>query len=224
MHRRASVDPRAAHPRALRVLVCDDHDIVHAGIEHLLEDDPNVAIVGHARDGAQGIAAYQRLRPDVLLMDLSMPPGMGGIEATERITRLDDQATVAIFTAHDSEFDVLRALEAGAKGFVIKDAPREEIVDAIKELAAGGSPIAPHIAATLVRQARHRPDVLTVREVEVLQLAALGSTNPEIARRLNVSPGTVKNHLKAVFAKLKTKDRTRAVVEAYKQGLIRLDD
>lgn len=224
MNQRAAEHPGQSSQRPIRVLICDDHAVVHAGIEHLLEPYPNVRIVGNARDGAEGIEEFRRLRPDVVLMDLSMTPGMGGIEATERINRLDEQAKVGIFTAHDSEFDILRTFEAGARGFVVKDAPKEEIVAAIKKLADGETPISPRLAAALVKQARNRPEVLTVREVEVLQLVALGYSNPAIAGDLNMSPGTVKNHLSAIFEKLRTKDRTQAVVEAYKQGLIRFDD
>ena len=224
MNGSAAASLQQAPQRAIRTLICDDHDIVHAGFELLFQGSPDVRIVGHAKDGAQGVEEFKRLRPDVVLMDLSMPPGMGGIEATEIITRLDADAKVGIFTAHDSEFDVLRALEAGASGFVVKDDPREEIEAAIKKIGAGGAPISPRLADILVRQARRRPEILTPREVEVLQLVARGHTNAAIARHIKVSDGTVKGHLTSIFGKLRTDDRTRAVVEAYKQNLIRFDD
>ena len=180
-------------------------------------------VVGEAREGASAVSEFLRLHPDIVLMDLQMPPGMGGIEATELMNETAPDAKVIIFSAYDSDFDVLRAVEAGARAFLLKNAPTGEVVDAILDVASGGSRLTPRAADRLLQQLRGGPDILTTREVEVLQLVTLGSTTSSIARQLRLSEGTVKVHLRNIFAKLGTNDRTSAVVAAYRKGIIRLD-
>lgn len=201
----------------IRVLLVDDHPVVRSGLAGLLGGETDLEVVGEADDGAQGVALAAELRPDLVLMDLRMP-GMDGATATAAITKAGT-ARVLVLTTYDTDADILRAVEAGATGYLLKDTPREQLVDAVRAAARGETVLAPPLAAKLMRQVRGG-DQLTPRELEVLQLVAQGRSNPEIARELFIGEATVKTHLLHVFDKLGVDDRTRAVTVALERGIL----
>ncbi len=201
----------------IRVLLVDDHPVVRSGLAGLLGGEADIEVVGEADDGAQGVALAADLRPDLVLMDLRMP-GMDGASATLAITSAGT-ARVLVLTTYDTDADILRAVEAGATGYLLKDTPREQLVDAVRAAARGETVLAPPLAAKLMRQVRGG-DQLTPRELEVLQLVAQGRSNPEIARELFIGEATVKTHLLHVFDKLGVDDRTRAVTVALERGIL----
>ena len=201
----------------IRVLLVDDHPVVRSGLAGLLGGETDIEVVGEADDGAQGVALAADLRPDLVLMDLRMP-GMDGASATLAITSAGT-ARVLVLTTYDTDADILRAVEAGATGYLLKDTPREQLVDAVRAAARGETVLAPPLAAKLMRQVRGG-DQLTPRELEVLQLVAQGRSNPEIARELFIGEATVKTHLLHVFDKLGVDDRTRAVTVAMERGIL----
>ena len=212
------------------VLIADDQALVRAGFRAILELHPELKVVGEAVDGRDAVELTRRRRPDVVLMDIKMP-GLDGLEATRRILADPDAATaVLILTTFDLDEYVYEALRAGASGFLLKDAPPEQLVSAIHTLAAGEALIAPAITKRLIEQfARVAPrsgpsaaaiEELTARELEVLVLIARGLSNREIASELVVSEATVKTHVKRVLAKLAVRDRVHAVVLAYESALV----
>ncbi|MFN8147208.1 MAG: response regulator transcription factor [Candidatus Nanopelagicales bacterium] len=201
----------------IRVLLVDDHPVVRSGLAGLLGGEADIDVVGEADDGAQGVALAAQLRPDLVLMDLRMP-GMDGATATAAITAAGT-ARVLVLTTYDTDADILRAVEAGATGYLLKDTPRDQLVDAVRAAARGETVLAPPLAAKLMRQVRGG-DQLTPRELEVLQLVAQGRSNPEIARELFIGEATVKTHLLHVFDKLGVDDRTRAVTVALERGIL----
>jgi DNA-binding NarL/FixJ family response regulator len=203
----------------ITLVVADDHPIVRDGIRGIIESDPSCTVLELVGDGRAAVRAAERLRPDVVLMDLRMP-GMDGVEATDRITSGRSGAKVLVLTTYDTDDDVLAALEAGATGYLLKDAPRAELLRAVHEAAAGRSVLSPGVATTLVRRVRAPEPTLTDREVEVVRLVAAGVTNREIAARLFVSEATVKTHLQSVFQTLGVPDRAAAVAEAFRRKLI----
>jgi DNA-binding NarL/FixJ family response regulator len=210
----------------LRVLLVDDHPVVRTGLRGMFESDPGFAVVGEAADGAAGAEQAAALRPDVVLMDLQMP-GTDGVEGIRRIRALPGGPPVLVLTTYDSDVQILRAIEAGAAGYLLKDAPRETLFEAVRSTAAGGSPLAPSVAARLIgRLGPGAPsrggDTLTTRELEVVRLVARGASNREIARDLRISEATVKTHLLKIFEKLGVADRTSAVTTALERGLIEL--
>jgi DNA-binding NarL/FixJ family response regulator len=207
--------------KRVRVVVADDHPIVRAGIVGLLETADGIDVVAQAGDGAEAVAAAEEQRPDLVLLDLQMPR-MDGAEATRRILRTVPGVRVLVLTTYESDESILRAIEAGASGYLLKAAPEEEILAGIRSVAAGGVALAPRMAALLVSrvQAPAAP-TLSPRESEVLQLVAEGLSNPAIGRRLFLSEATVKTHLLHVFEKLEVSDRTRAVTRAMELGLLR---
>jgi DNA-binding NarL/FixJ family response regulator len=214
-----------------RILVVDDQDVVRAAFEVLLATQPDFAVVGSACDGEEAVRLCRELRPDVVLMDVRMP-GMDGIAATRRILAEpgDPVPRVLILTTFDLDAHVYDALEAGASGFLLKDATAERLFDAVRVVAAGDALLAPTVTRRLVaefarlRVRRREPSAalraLTARETEVLRLIAEGLSNTEIAARLVVGEETVKSHVSRVLAKLGLRDRTQAVVVAYESGLI----
>lgn len=206
----------------LRVLVADDHPVVRAGIAGLLAAEPGIEVVGEATDGEQAVALAAVLRPDVVVMDLRMP-GMDGDEATARIRSSSPAVRVLVLTTYESDDSILRAVEAGASGYLLKAAPPEEIVAGVRAVARGDTALAPALAASLVRGMAERGSApsLSPREREVLALVADGLSNPEIAERLFLGEATVKSHLGHVFDKLGVRDRTRAVTRAMELGLLR---
>lgn len=199
---------------SIRVVIADDHPVVRKGLAALLAAEPDVDVVGECGDGAQAVLLAERLRPDVVLMDLKMPE-LTGVEATARVVAASS-ARVVVLTTFDTDGDILRAIEAGATGYLLKDTPAPELIDAVRAAAAGRTVLAPPVAAKLVHAVR-RPS-LSAREVEVLGLVARGLSNAEIAGALVLSEATVKSHLLHVFAKLDVGDRTAAVTVARERG------
>jgi len=200
----------------IRVLLVDDHPVVRSGLAGLLGEEPDIEVVGEASDGEGGVALAETLTPDLVLMDLRMP-GLDGAGATAAITARG--VRVLVLTTYDTDADILRAVEAGATGYLLKDTPRDQLVDAVRAAARGETVLAPPIAAKLMRQVRGH-DQLTPREVDVLALVAQGRSNGEIARELFIGEATVKTHLLRIFDKLGVDDRTRAVTTAMERGYL----
>jgi len=206
----------------IRLLVVDDHPVVRAGMVAVLGEEDDFDVVGEAANGAEALALVPRLAPDVVLMDLRMPV-MDGAEATARITGLPSAPRVLVLTTYDTDADIVRAVEAGACGYLLKDAPTGVLADAIRRAARGETVLAAPVAARLAERRRGpaRPD-LTLRELDVLRLVARGLSNADIGRELFIGEATVKTHLIRAFAKLGVTDRTAAVTSAYASGLIEL--
>jgi DNA-binding NarL/FixJ family response regulator len=214
----------------IRVLVADDQALVRAGFRAILEEQDDLEVVGEAEDGSQAVAISGELRPDVVLMDVRMP-GVDGIAATRRLLRDGDAPRVLILTTFDLDEYVYEALKAGASGFLLKDAPRDQLVGAVRTVAAGDALLAPALVRRLIEDFVRRPapgagsptelNDLTERELEVLTLVARGLANAEIAKRLFVSEATVRTHITHILAKLGLRDRVQAVVLAYESGLVR---
>jgi DNA-binding NarL/FixJ family response regulator len=205
---------------AIRLLIVDDHPIMRDGLRGVFSGDEEFEVVGEAGDGAEAIAVAQQVEVDVILMDLRMP-AMGGVEAITRLRQLRHPARVLILTTYDTDRDVLPAIEAGATGYLLKDAPRDELIRAVRAAYAGRSVLAPSVASTLMGRVGAPPaDALTPRELDVLRLVAEGGTNQSVARRLLVSETTIKTHLLHIYTKLGVRDRAAAVSTAYKRGLI----
>lgn len=207
----------------IRILICDDHPVVREGLVAILETQPDFQIIGIASDGYQAIALAQALRPDVILLDLEMP-GLDGVEALHAIRAGNPAVRVIVFTAYDTDGRILGAIQAGARGYLLKGAPREELFHAVRVVHAGGSLLEPEVASRLIRRAGQMPlsEPLTERETEVLRLMAQGLQNKEIASRLIISERTVKFHVSAILAKLGAGNRTEAVALAHQLGLVDL--
>jgi DNA-binding NarL/FixJ family response regulator len=206
----------------IRLVIADDHPVVRDGLRGMLAGQPGIEIVGEAATGAEAVALVARERPDVVLMDLRMP-AMDGVAATGRIAAEHSGTHVLVLTTYDTDSDILRAVEAGATGYLLKDTPRQELFAAVRAAARGETVLAPAVAARLVGHVRApAEEVLTAREVELLALVAQGHTNGQAARRLYISEATVKTHLLHIFGKLGVDDRTAAVTTALERGLLRL--
>lgn len=200
----------------IRVLVVDDHAIVRDGLERLLNSAEGVEVVGTAGDGAEAIEAAMRVEPDVVLMDLSMP-GVDGIEATRRLADTRPEAKVVVLTTFADQRRILDALNAGASGYLLKDAEPDEIITAVRTVVEGGAPLDPKAARVLLdaqRRPRQGQRELSGREREVLDLLATGLANKQIARRLGITERTVKAHLTNIFQQLGVTDRTQAALWA----------
>lgn len=207
----------------IRLLIADDHPVVRAGLRGMLGAEPDFDIVGEAADGAGAADLAERLRPDVVLMDLRMPR-VDGVTATARIRDRAPGVRVLVLTTYDTDADILRAVEAGATGYLLKDARREELFQAVRAAAAGETVLAPAVAARVIERMRApRQEVLSGREIEILELVAAGRSNREIAGLLSISEATVKTHLLHIFSKLGVEDRTQAVTVALARGILRLD-
>jgi DNA-binding NarL/FixJ family response regulator len=206
----------------IRLLVVDDHPVVRAGMVAMLGEESDFEVVGEAANGAEALGLVPRLRPDVVLMDLRMPV-MDGAEATARISAEPDAPQVLVLTTYDTDADIIRAVEAGARGYLLKDAPTGVLADAIRRAARGETVLAPPVAARLADRLRApaRPE-LTARELEVLALVARGLSNADIGRELFIGEATVKTHLIRAFSKRGVADRTAAVTAAYASGLLEL--
>jgi DNA-binding NarL/FixJ family response regulator len=205
----------------VRVLIVDDHPVVRTGLRGMLAAEPGIDVVDEAASGEQALALVEQHRPDVVLMDLRMP-GLDGVTATGRITATYDNVRVLVVTTYDTDTDILRAVEAGATGYLLKDTPRTELAAAVRAAARGETVLAPPVAAKLVTRMRApASDQLTRREVEVLALVAQGMTNAEVGRQLYIGEATVKTHLLRLFAKLRVDDRTAAVTAAIERGILR---
>ena len=206
----------------IRVLVVDDHPVVRDGLRGMLERQPDLEVVGEAGDGLAALAAVARTRPDLVLLDLRMPV-LDGVGTIERLAAEHPDVRVLVLTTYDEDVDIVRAVEAGATGYLLKDVPREELFRGIRAAARGEPVLAPSVAARLMGRLRTPPqDVPSDRELEVLGLVARGLTNRAIAQELFISEATVKTHLVHAFAKLGVDDRTAAVTVALERGLLRL--
>jgi DNA-binding NarL/FixJ family response regulator len=205
---------------AIRLIIVDDHPVVRDGLRGMLAGEPEIEVVGEASDGNEALAVVAELRPDVVLMDLRMP-NLGGAAAIRRLTEQGAEARVLVLTTYDSDADVVPALEAGAIGYLLKDAPRDELLRAIRAAARGETALAPSVATRLVSQLRApEQEALSDRELEVLTLISQGETNAGAAGRLFISEATVKTHLLHIYAKLGVNDRAAAVATAYERGLL----
>lgn len=207
-----------------RVLLADDHPVVRDGLKGMLDGQADLEVVGAVANGHQALKAVAELSPDLVLMDLRMPE-LDGVAATERIRADHPQVHVLVLTTFDDDDDIVRAVEAGATGYLLKDAPREELFQAVRTAARGETVLAPAVAAKLMRKVRGgEPEgKLSERELEVLRLVGRGLTNRAIAAELYLSEATVKTHLVHAFAKLGVDDRTAAVMAALERGLLQLD-
>jgi len=212
------------------VVIADDQALVRVGLRKILEAEPDVTVVGEAADGEEAVAAARRLRADVVLMDIRMPV-LDGIEATRRIVRDQPATRVLILTTFGLDTYVYEALRAGAAGFMLKDAPPEEIAAAVRIVASGDALLAPAVTRAVIEQFVHHPptavssrpaalDELTPREQEVLDLLARGLSNPEICERLVISEATAKTHVARILQKLDLRDRVQAVIYAYETGVV----
>ncbi|GAA2181390.1 response regulator transcription factor [Brooklawnia cerclae] len=208
---------------AIRVLVVDDHPIVREGIVAIVASAPDLEVVGQAANGAEAITQFAALRPDIVLMDLRMPV-MDGVSATAHIHAEHPEVTVVVLTTYETDEDILSAIEAGATGYLLKAAPKEELIAGVRAAANGQVALAPSVAAALVSRVQApEPARLTPREIEVLGLVADGLSNAQIGRRLFITEATVKTHLLRLFEKLGVNDRTRAVTLAMERGILPRD-
>jgi DNA-binding NarL/FixJ family response regulator len=213
----------------IRVLLCDDQALVRSGFRLILESREDIEVVGEAEDGREAIELARRVDPDVILMDIRMP-NVDGVEATRRLVGDGSRARIVVLTTFDVDEYVFESIRAGASGFLLKDAPEDQLVSAIRVIAAGGSLFAPSVTRRLIEEFARRAEPtaapptlesLTSREVEVLRLVARGLTNAEIATALVVSEHTVKTHVAHILQKLALRDRTQAVIVAYESALVR---
>ncbi|MEX3565853.1 response regulator [Micrococcus endophyticus] len=207
----------------VHVMLVDDHPVVRAGVRAVVEAHPDLRVVAEAADGAEALRILQAAPGpvDVVLMDLQMGEGMDGVSATRAVRERRPDVQVLILTTFDTEADILAAVDAGAAGYLLKDAPSEEIARAVRQAAAGQKALAPQVAATLMGRMAGGADVLSAREIELLELIARGATNKAAAKELFISEATVKTHLVHVFQKLGVDNRTRAVDEARRRRIIR---
>jgi DNA-binding NarL/FixJ family response regulator len=204
----------------ISLLIVDDHPVVRNGLRSMFSADPRFEVLGEAADGAEAITIAEKLRPDVILMDLRMP-GTDGVTAIKELTKRRVPAWVLVLTTYDTDSDVLPAIEAGATGYLLKDAPTNELFRAVEAAAQGQAVLSPAVATRLMGQMRQpASEPLSHRELEVLELIAQGSTNREAAKRLFISEATVKTHLLHVYAKLGVNDRAAAVATAFSRGYL----
>jgi DNA-binding NarL/FixJ family response regulator len=204
----------------LGILCVDDHPLVRKGIAAILANEKDMKLIAEAGSGAEAVEAFRQFHPDVTLMDLRMP-GMDGIEATKEIRKIDPEAKIIALTSYDGDQEIYRALEAGVRGYILKESVHTEIVRAIRVVQSGKRLMPPEVAERL---SEHFPQVaLTPREIEVLQHVAKGLGNKEIGVRLGTAAGTVKMHLQNILSKLGASDRTHAVTLAIRRGIIHID-
>jgi DNA-binding NarL/FixJ family response regulator len=207
-------------PATIRLVIVDDHPVVRDGLSGMFAADPGFEVLGEAADGAEAVRLAQALRPDVILMDLRMP-GMDGVTAITELAKRGSTARVLVLTTYDTDSLVMQAIEAGATGYLLKDAPRAELLRAVRAAAEGQAVLSPSVASALMSRVREpAEEPLSHRELEVLRLVAAGTTNREAAVRLFISEATVKTHLLHIYAKLGVGDRAAAVAEAFKRGLL----
>lgn len=223
------VDPAVVGARVIRVALVDDQAMIRSGLRMILETEDDITVVGEAADGADAVQLAERAKPDVILMDVRMPR-LDGIDATRAVVQLDHAPRVLMLTTFDLDDYVYAALRAGASGFMLKDAPAEQLVDAVRVVAAGEALLAPSVTRRLIDELARRPepdastvtgiDELTDRELAVLRFVARGLSNSEIATEMYLGEATVKTHLGRVFVKLGIRDRAQAVVAAYESGVV----
>jgi DNA-binding NarL/FixJ family response regulator len=204
----------------ITLLIADDHPVVRDGLSGMFAPDPAFEVLGEAADGAEAVRLAGAIKPDVILMDLRMP-GMDGVTAITELARRGIAARVLVLTTYDTDSHMLPAIEAGATGYLLKDAPRAELLRAVRAAARGEAVLSPSVAARLMSRVRApAADLLSQRELEVLELVAAGTTNREAAARLFISEATVKTHLLHIYAKLNVGDRAAAVAEGFNRGLL----
>jgi two-component system NarL family response regulator len=206
-------------PRKIRVLVADDHQVVRVGLRTIIDAEPDMEVVAEAADGRSTISAFATHAPDVTLLDLRMP-GLSGAHVITEILKHSPKAQIIVVTTYDADEDVFRAVQAGARGYLLKDTFTEGMLDSIRTVNGGGRLIDPQLAPRLMDRVNERS--LTARELAVLGLVARGRTNRQIGNELSMGEETVKAHLKHVFGKLEVTDRTEAAMMAVQRGLIRL--
>ena len=205
----------------IRLLIADDHPVVRDGLSGMFSGDDGFEVIGEAANGAQAVTMACALEPDVILMDLRMPE-MDGVAAIAELARRKVAARVLVLTTYDTDSDVVRAVEAGATGYLLKDSPRGDLLRAVRAAARGEAALSPSVATRLLGQVRApAQEPLSQREFEVLELVARGATNREAAAKLFISEATVKTHLLHIYAKLGVSDRAAAVAEAFQRGLLR---
>jgi DNA-binding NarL/FixJ family response regulator len=220
-----------------RLAIVDDHELARESLQNMLSDEPDIEIAGEAANGRQALLLCSRLRPDLILMDVRMPE-MDGLEATKELKERYPEISVLMLTMHENPDYLFEAVKVGAAGYVLKDAPQEDIIEAVRRVRGGESPLDPELAARLLRRLAsegemrsvtlrprgdaHEVEPLTPRELEVLELMRLGHTNRQIAKELVISLGTSKNHVEHIIAKLGVSDRTQAVVKALEIGILGL--
>ena len=205
----------------IRLLIADDHPVVRDGLSGMFSGEDGFEVIGQAANGAQAVTLACALEPDVILMDLRMPE-MDGVAAIAELARRKVAARVLVLTTYDTDSDVVRAVEAGATGYLLKDSPREDLLRAVRAAARGEAALSPSVATRLLGQVRApAQEPLSQREFEVLELVARGATNREAAAKLFISEATVKTHLLHIYAKLGVSDRAAAVAEGFQRGLLR---
>jgi len=208
--------------KPIRLLIADDHPVVRSGLRDMLSSQPDFEVVAEAKNGVEAVTLASRLQPDVVLTDLAMPQ-MDGVTAIAQIKAQHQDMQILVLTSYDSDSDVLPAVEAGAIGYLLKDAPREELYAAIRAAADGKALFTSTVATRLMERMRGpTEEALSSREIDVLKLVARGASNKEIAGKLYVTEATVKSHLIHIYGKLNVADRTAAVTKALERGILRL--
>ena len=211
----------------IKVLITDDHPVVREGLSTMLSREKDIVVVGEAENGLRALEMAQELAPDIVLMDLRMPE-MDGVEAIRRIKAVKPEIQFIILTTYNDDDYIFKGIEAGARGYLLKDAPREKLFHAIRAVSRGESLLEPAVASRLLdrlselSQQAQSTEVLSEREREILALIARGTSNKEIAITLNIGESTVKTHIQSIFRKLDVNDRTEAVTEGLRQGIIKL--
>jgi len=209
----------AARKSRIRVLIADDHSVVREGLVSLIGRRADMAVIGEASNGREAVDLWKKHQPDVTLLDLRMPE-LDGVGVIKEIRTEDQNARIIVLTTFDGDEDIYRAIQAGSKGYLLKDAPREALMDCIRRVHGGETCVPVHLAAKLAQ--RVSGESLSDREIDVLKLMAQGKSNKEIGSALFISEGTVKSHVKGIFAKMNVISRTEAVATATRRGLIRL--
>lgn len=212
----------------IKIIIADDHPVVREGLISMIKREPDFQVIGEATNGIEAVKKTRELKPDVVLMDLRMPE-LDGVEAIRQISSFEPTTKFIILTTFSDDEYIFRGIEVGARAYLLKDAPREDLFKAIRAVYNGESLIQPVVAskvlnrfAELSRQAQTPADVLSEREIEVLKLIAKGNANKEIAAELNITDSTVKTHVSSIFQKLNARDRTDAVMQAVKRGIIKI--
>jgi DNA-binding NarL/FixJ family response regulator len=215
----AKKTPKVKDKPRIGILIADDHSVLRQGLVSLIGFEADMMVVGEASNGREAVDLWKQHRPDVMLLDLRMPE-LDGVSVIKQIRADDENTRIIVLTTFDGDEDIYRAIHAGAKGYLLKDVPREALIDCIRRVHAGGTCVPVHLADKLAE--RVRGESVSEREIDVLKLMAKGKSNKEIGSALFISGGTVKSHVKSIFAKLKVNSRAEAVANAAHRGLIQL--